>query len=272
MKTGNYLNFFKREVARNPTAVFHNADIYPPHYKTMNAVTWERTGMAVTQKSRLQRGPQDQSLHRFFLKDIANRPLGKWRREHLLDRLLYFRDKVHWKNYEAGYDVAELQPISDSDGTFLLQEYFVPTGKFDSFLERLRSILSEHAANVINISVRHATADTGTILSWAREDVFAFVLYHKQGTEPADAARTALWTRELTDAAIENGGSYYLPYQNHATREQFRAAYPDAGSFFSLKRQYDPRERFRNALWEKYGPTGEITRPAHHDRITDVQI
>jgi len=54
------------------------------------------------------------------------------------------------------------------------------------------------------------------------------------------------------------GGTYYLPYQPHATVEQFHRAYPRAGEFFALKRRVDPDFRFRNSLWNKYyAPTLE---------------
>ena len=62
----------------------------------------------------------------------------------------------------------------------------------------------------------------------------------------------AVWTRELIDAAISVGGCYYLPYQPHATREQFHAAYPRAHELFALKRRLDPEFRFRNVLWDTY--------------------
>jgi hypothetical protein len=48
------------------------------------------------------------------------------------------------------------------------------------------------------------------------------------------------------------GGSYYLPYRLHASREQFRLAYPRLDEFVEAKRRYDPRLCFRNALWDTY--------------------
>jgi FAD/FMN-containing dehydrogenase len=54
------------------------------------------------------------------------------------------------------------------------------------------------------------------------------------------------------DAAIAEGGSYYLPYQVHATRDQFLKAYPRAEEYFAVKRRVDPNYKFRNRLWEAY--------------------
>ncbi|HKJ19953.1 MAG TPA: hypothetical protein VJ993_04765, partial [Woeseiaceae bacterium] len=90
---------------------------------------------------------------------------------------------------------------------------------------------------------------------WARNEVFAFVVYHSQGTTAEDRQRVGIWTREMTDAIISENGAYYLPYQPHATVDQFRAAYPNADRYFAVKRRVDPDNRFRNKLWEKYYPT-----------------
>lgn len=248
----NYLSYFKENIRDNENAVFHNADSYPPHYDTVNAVTWLKTDKAVTVKERLQPLNKKYPLHSYFMWAFTETPLGKWRRENIIDPLVFASKKVHWRNYEASYDIAELQPIAAKSGTFILQEYFVPVDSVDDFAPQAIEILQRHNVNVVNISVRHAVKDPGSYLAWAREEVFAFVLYYKQGTEVHDKNRVAVWTRELIDAAISHGGVYYLPYQPHATVEQFRKAYPNAEKFFDLKKQYDPSFRFRNALWNKY--------------------
>jgi SAM-dependent methyltransferase len=203
-------------------------------------------------------------LERYFFWAVSDTPLGKWRREFVLDPLLFFRQKVHWRNYEAGYDIAELEPASRSKSTYVLQEYFVPIGRFAEFVPRMAEILQRHNVNMINISIRHARADPGSLLAWAREEVFAFVMYYKQGVGPHDRNRVAVWTRELIEAALSVGGTYYLPYQAHATAEQFHRAYPRAREYFALKHQLDPAFRFRNVLWDKYyAPTlGVAAEPA----------
>lgn len=60
------------------------------------------------------------------------------------------------------------------------------------------------------------------------------------------------WPGPLVDAVLRHEGRYYLPYQLHATREQFQAAYPEAASLRALKRQVDPYNRFSNELWQLY--------------------
>jgi FAD/FMN-containing dehydrogenase len=146
----------------------------------------------------------------------------------------------------------ELEPSSREKTTYVLQEYFVPVDHFSSFVPKMTTIFREHNVNVINISIRHAHADTLSVLSWAPQEVFCFVIYYKQGTDENAKAEVGTWTRKIIDAALAEGGSYYLPYQLHATEEQFRKAYPHAGDFFALKQKLDPLNKFANKMWDKY--------------------
>jgi FAD/FMN-containing dehydrogenase/SAM-dependent methyltransferase len=262
MGTRDYLPWFDAEVRGRPDAVFHNADLYPPHYERARAVTWVATDRPAT-------APRLQPLRDAYLPEllvmwsVSETPFGKFRREYLIDPLLFARRKVHWRNYEAGYDAAELEPLSRRDRTYVLQEYFVPHDRLPDFVPRMTAILRRHAVNAINISIRHALADPGTLMAWARGETFAFVLYHKQRTRDNARERVGVWTRELIDAVIACGGTYYLPYQLHATPEQFHHAYPRARELFALKRRLDPDYRLRGALWDKYyDPTPPMTMPS----------
>jgi hypothetical protein len=192
-------------------------------------------------------------LERYFIGAFARSKFGKWRREFLIDPLLvYSRTKIHWRNYEAGYDVAELEPESRKYSTYVLQEYFAPVGRFNEFTEKMTEIFMRHSVNVINISIRHALPDSGSLLAWAREEVFAFVVWYRQETTEVEKNRVGVWTRELINAAISVNGAYYLPYQLHATEEQFHRAYPNAKKLFALKSKLDPQFKFRNVLWDTY--------------------
>ncbi|WP_256009770.1 FAD-binding protein [Desertivirga xinjiangensis] len=252
MNYTEYLNFFFNNVRYNPKAVFHNGDIYPPHYKKMRAITWEETTEKPTVKTRLMPLKESYPLERYFLWAFTSTPFGKWRRQYLIDPLLYLSKKIHWRNYEAGYDVAELEPKSRTASTYVLLEYFVPMHNFDEFTKSMAEIFIRHNVNVLNVSVRHALADPGTYLAWAREEVFAFVVYYKQETHEAAKQAVAVWTRKLADAVIAVKGCYYLPYQIHPTAEQFHKAYPHAVKLFELKSRLDPEYKFRNSLWDTY--------------------
>jgi hypothetical protein len=107
---------------------------------------------------------------------ISETPFGKVRREYLIDPLLYLSKKVHWRNYEAGYDAAELEPVGRSRRTYVLQEYFIPRDRLMDFVPKMAAVPGKHRVNTINISIRHALGDPGTLLAWARGETFAFVL------------------------------------------------------------------------------------------------
>jgi len=252
MNAGDYLEHFKSKIRGDKRAVFHNADLYPPEFTRVRSVTWVETEQSPTEPRRLHEADQSYALHRYFVWAVTETPLGKWRREYLIDPLLFRRKIVHWRNFEASYDVAELEPASREHSTYVLQEYFCPVERFAEFVPRMAEILQRHRVNALNVSVRHAQADPGSLLAWARGETFAFVLYHKQRTRDNARQRVAVWTRELIDAAISVGGAYYLPYQPHATSEQFHAAYPRARELFALKGRLDPNFRLRNVLWDRY--------------------
>ena len=256
----DYVAYFRKQVRDTREAVFHNGDLYAPHYSSVRAVTWLETKHPVTTPYRLQPHRRAYPLERYFLWAVSETPFGTWRREFIVDPLLYLGSKVHWRNYEAGYDVAELEPSSRKHRTYVLQEYFVPIERFEEFVPKMVEIFRRHRVNVLNVSIRHAMPDPGSMLAWAKTETFAFVIYHKQRTRENARQRVAVWTREMIDAVLTVGGCYYLPYQPHATPEQFHRAYPRAKELFALKRRLDPEFRLRNVLWDKYyAPTMQQT-------------
>ena len=91
-----------------------------------------------------------------------------------------------------------------------------------------------------------------SLLPWARENVFSFVLYYKQRTSANAQNAVSVWTRELIDLSLSHGGRYYLPYQLHATTAQFESTYPEAKQLRILKKRVDPTNKFSNELWQKY--------------------
>ncbi len=252
MPVTDYKNFFFENIRNNKEVVFHNGDVYTPRYKNVRAVSWVKTTEKPTHKTPLMPLAASYPVERYFIGAFSKSDFGKWRRQHIIDPLLYLGRKVHMRNYEAGYDVAELEPRSRKKNTYVLQEYFIPVARFDEFATMMTEIFKRDEVNVINVSVRHAHADTGSLLAWAREEVFAFVIYYKQDTDKIARCRVGVWTRRLIDAATSLGGAYYLPYQPHATAEQFHKAYPGAKKLFALKSKLDPDYKFRNVLWDTY--------------------
>ncbi|NOS56361.1 MAG: dehydrogenase, partial [Cyclobacteriaceae bacterium] len=158
------------------------------------------------------------------------------------------------------YDVAELEPKSREESTYVLQEYFIPVNSIRSFIPKMKAIYDRYHVNVINVSLRHAYADKETYLSWAAEEVFAFVIYYKQGTDREARENVRKWTAEMTDAILSENGRWYLPYQPHASVEQFQKGFLKADKYFEVKNRLDSSHRFTNRLLDKYSPfiQGEI--------------
>lgn len=252
MPVYDYKNFFMQHVRNDSTIVFHNTDIYPDDYQQVRAVSYLKTDEPVSIEDRLKPVDKDYRVERFAMWIVSELPAGKWIRQKVVDPAFYKGKKVVWRNYEASYDALELEPTSRKNYTYVLQEYFVPIDRFDAFVPLMAGIFQRHHVNVINISIRHARADKGSLLTWAPKEVFCFVVYYKQGTTEADRQNVGVWTRELIDAALAQQGSYYLPYQLHATTEQFGKAYKNSAQFFALKTKVDPTNKFRNKLWDKY--------------------
>ena len=248
-----YEAYFTRYVRSRAGVVLHNADLYPGAYQRLRAITYAETTDPVSNSARLRDADQSSPIHRFGFWLGSTVPGGRILRERIVDPLRFAHDPVVWRNYEMSYDTSVLEPASRQRSTYALQEYFVPVDRFAPFVSRLRTILREHDVNALNVSVRHVTADPGSFLSWARQDVFGFVIYYKQGTSIADREAVGRWTRALIDAALAEGGTFYLPYQVHATMEQFRRSYPGYPAFAAVKRRVDPTNKFRNEFWNKYG-------------------
>jgi FAD/FMN-containing dehydrogenase len=275
MPVAAYKDYFFRNMRGSTAALLHNADLYPGDYDTVNAVTYTVTDEPVTVPERLVPAGDTYRTWHFLGWVVADWPGGKWIRRHVIDPLLFSGTSVQWRNHEASYDVAEL-PVSTPGHAYVLQEYFVPVERFDEFVPKLRAILQRHEVNTINISIRHASADPGSLLAWAPREVFAFVHYYQQQTGAEARARVGVWTRELIDAALSVNGTYYLPYQPHATPGQFRRAYPRAGEFFRLKQRLDPANKFRNKLWDKYYEPAAHVHPGHAQTAcsgtSDIQL
>jgi len=254
MPIDRYREHFFANVRNDPGIVLHNADIYPPDYENVLDVSWYKSEQPLTIDDRLIATDDEYFWGPLAAEFVARFKIGKQIRRRFIDPVYYSEDRVVWRNWEASYDVRELEPGDRSKATYVLREYFIPVEKFDVFVQKMREIFTRHQANIINVSIRHAHPDPDTLLSWANTEVFAFVVYYRQGTDAAAKAGVKGWSLEMIDAAIEAGGTYYLPYQIFASPQQFLAAYPKAPRYFDLKRRIDPAYRFRNALWARHYP------------------
>lgn len=129
-----------------------------------------------------------------------------------------------------------------------LQEYFVPGHELAPFLKQLSKTLTDNEVALLNASVRYVKKDTISRLPYAKnEDMFAIVLFFNQVLAYEETEKTKNWVRKTIDDLIARGGTYYLPYQHFATKEQFDACYPDAKHL-----NHDANGLFDNGLAEDY--------------------
>ncbi len=148
----------------------------------------------------------------------------------------------------------ELLQYHSRRNTDIIQEYYVPVENFVPFMDRFREILVAGRMNVISSTVRYVAPNDTPVLAYApQRPAFAIIQMSNVGLSAAAQTRARDVTRQLVDAAIALGGTYYLTYQLYPTAEQLHRAYPNAARAFERKRFYDPGELFSNRFYETYG-------------------
>ncbi len=249
-----YVTYFNENIRNDTSVIFQNGGLYPPDYELINNVSWRSTDKELTDTTRVTPEGESYWLEPRLVEAVSWGNFGKWARRKIIDPMVYRSEEVVWRNKEASYDVAELEPASREKTTYVLQEYFIPVNRITSFIPKMKSIFEEHKVNVINVSLRHAYPDRESFLSWADEEVFAFVVYYKQGTDDTSREEVKNWTIAMTEAILSENGKWYLPYQPHATVDQFKRGFPGASRYFEVKNRVDSVHRFNNKLLDKYNP------------------
>ncbi len=185
-----------------------------------------------------------------------------------LSRLNDWGKNMFWTTQQAYNDKLDDSYISRnnvmrSDSAFMdydhtkktevLQEYFVPINQFEPYIDDLRETLKdEKDFNLLNITVRYVGKNEESLMSYAKDDMFALVMLINQGTSEESIEETGRVIRDMIDVTIDHGGSYYLPYYSYPTKEQLETAYPNTQKFFEMKEKYDPDKRFMNLFYEEY--------------------
>ncbi len=153
-----------------------------------------------------------------------------------------------------------------------LQEYFVPAHQLNAFISFLGKELKKNNVPVYNASIRYVKQNKSVGFSYARnEDMFAIVLFFNQSLLPKEIQKTRLWVQSVIDYLKEHEGTYYLPYQNFATLEQFQTCYPEWKTIAEKKKQYDPQLVFANGFYEEYVlPKNIQTVDINHSRFRSI--
>jgi FAD/FMN-containing dehydrogenase len=198
-------------------------------------------------------GPGSEKFSRLLFRGSVDSDYGKKLRWEAETELLSHVVGKYFSRNELLNQPAELLENRTADSTDILQEYFVPRPAFDDFVSRMRAIIPQNNGNVLNVTLRDVREDPDTFLRYADRDMIALVLLFNQPIANAAESRMRLLTEQLINAALAEGGRYYLPYRLEATPRQFNQAYPRAKQFFALKRHYDPDGLFQNEMYTKYG-------------------
>jgi hypothetical protein len=140
----------------------------------------------------------------------------------------------------------------DRSRTDILHEYFLPAEGLEPFLAACRAAIPASRQDLLNVTLRYVQEDRVSTLAYARGTRVAAVMLFSQRMTRADEGDMMAMTERLIDAALDAGGSFYLPYRLHARRDQVARAYPRLGEFVARKHHYDPGLLFRNTMWPRY--------------------
>lgn len=251
MHIDQYYDFYFNDIAHNKKVVLQNANVYPPNFEDVVSVAWEKTNEPLTIRQRLQEEKKLYVLDVLTVQALRTVPQTQGVRKNIELRSLD-RGDVVMRNFETSYRTKVLEPFLCVPTTYILEEYFVPCARLNEFVNSLRTTMQKYKVNIMNCSIRHVSGCDESYMTYAPHDVFAFVLYINILNTPSGQEYSGVWTRELIDAALALGGTYYLPYQLHATREQMHKAYPGFERLLAVKKLYDLQGLFSNRLLEKY--------------------
>lgn len=191
-------------------------------------------------------------LKRAVLRGSERSDYGKTLRWTLEKQLGELPGSTRFTRNQLLNEPAEFFANTSEATTDVLHEYFVPEGKLSEFVQRIRPVLVQSRADLLNVTIRNVFPNSDSFLAYARVPVWGLVMLFTQERTPTGDAQMRALTRRLVDAVLEVGGTYYLPYRLHASRAQFLRAYPMAKEFFALKRKYDPHEIFSNGWYQMY--------------------
>jgi FAD/FMN-containing dehydrogenase len=166
---------------------------------------------------------------------------------------LYWSDTHQMSWYLDGYHrLLDRALGAPAPGSEVITEIYVRRPDLAGFLAEVAGDFRRHGVEVIYGTVRLIERDEETFLPWARESWACTVFNLHTMHTPEGRRYSAEAFRRLIDAAVRRGGSYYLTYHRHATREQVAACYPHFIEFLRAKRAHDPDERFQSDWYRHY--------------------
>lgn len=262
----DFSGYYQRNVASNPEVglVYGRLSISPTSYLEEAAIHVYRKAPFSGPIPPLRPADNDR-LDRFVINFSKTGNVGRWLRwalekhgEAVLHSCLSRNEAI---NPKEPCLVSRNQEMYDSmnylrnrlHDTDILQEYFIPQNQMSNFVDGLKQIVERNGANLLNVTIRVVHADTVSALPYAKQDMFAYVLYFNQKLNEQQTKILQQTTIDLVDLALGLHGTFYLPYQLYYSDDQLRQAYPEIDAFFAAKKKYDPEGIFSSKFYEKYG-------------------
>lgn len=187
-------------------------------------------------------------IKRFIFRLSENYELGRsirWGLEKTLDKLGGKKPR----NAAMGSDARILYPESHKH-VDILHEFFVPYDKTTEFIDGYRTLIKKYNLNLLNVTIRQIKQDNESLLSYAQTDCYSLVDYISVPKTKEAENNLRNFTVEANDLALNLGGSFYLPYQLHATKNQVYKAYPGIIQLLGLKEMLDPYQIISNGFFE----------------------
>ena len=252
MPSEDYLKAFRERVDHHPRIgmVYGRINVNQDHFVHEAILSTFQIDDSVAAPA--LKAPGLSAFRRTVFRSSASSEYGKalrWRLEKLVAKL--GKGKIFSRNQLMNEPVDIFQN-SEPGYADILHEYFIPADSINRFIDEIRTTIPKYKVDLMNITIRNVLEDRDAYMCYARKEVFGFVMLFNEAIDPGADRDMRDLTQKLVDIAISLGGTYYLPYRLHATREQFYRAYPMAQEFFKLKRKYDPEEIFQNQFYKTY--------------------
>jgi decaprenylphospho-beta-D-ribofuranose 2-oxidase len=136
--------------------------------------------------------------------------------------------------------------LDDKDSTDILQEYFVPTGKLDKFLQKYKELLKQNKMNLINCGLRRVQADTEALVNYSSQEMYGFVCYYNVSRDTTKNIDLRVFTGQMLDYLNTIEGKFYLAYNTEGYTDKIMQMYPKLKDLLVLKQKYDPENIFDN--------------------------
>lgn len=168
------------------------------------------------------------------------------------DGQLYESDRQQTSTYLPDYHEAlaeALQPrVAQS---LVITELYLPRDRLIDFFDDTREDMRRFDVDLVYGVVRWIEPDRETFLPWARERYACVIFNLNVRHDAAGLSKAADDFRRLIARALERGGSYYLTYHRHATRQQVESAHPRFAEMLAEKERRDP-DNIWNSDWFRH--------------------